>query len=1348
MIRLCRPLSFALLIVLCCIPAPAQGEAPADEVVMPRFDAAPEIDGDLADAAWEAAPVLDDWTIPLTTQQPPKACAAQVGFDDTGLYVAVLFGEPDPASLQTDAPDGGSGVWKDDCLEVWARVTGEMRTFDQFIVNAAGARQRVRGRLGAHETPQPDFPAAVRVGDDHWSVELFIAYEQIGMIGAPDPGAMVQIKFGREDPSGNETTLMHWPPRAPYGAGEGYGRAYFVTSNLLPNADFSETDDEGNPSGWGLHERTEGHISVVQDQGRTALRWETPGAYAVLQRSMQLEPNCLYRLEGWTRGDAGVYLRSRTKKTADQEQSDAYTVNTEPSEEYVYNSVTFPTGESGRALIIIGNTENHGAGTVYLSGLAVSREAATETAGPAIPVTPGETLRITDIDVDECRSLRGFVGGPVDGRLDSFAWNGSTWEYGAPHAGAGVYYDFADGDGLNVRLADSEGVDAVQIRGGAKVKLYRDATSYYQPGGGQKVWDWTANAESSRALFGERVMADRFSFFDLRDGFISDLYFLRLGEEEALPEPTVLNVRQEIELPSDSVEAAEQFGSESGVVRALAPTEAAVRIEQAEDEWLHLMTQPVAEDTGLAAVGLRLDIPDAPTGLPLEVAVMDPFSPAHRVINAELTIEGGGEAHIVLDHLDQVVPEGRRVWVALKTGANVTLNTPQVELYYAAVDDVRFEATEYRLWIVRTMFAALSEPRPWMHLRSRDVDLDEWAKDAYAGEKVVQLLQETAFAKELMPDHPIVQQYDQWLWQRAGLEPVEPRIDDVPGAPEWAVVLRQAWLEARDVPQWWMENRLVPTGELGGRVGDDTDMYQNYAMFPMISDDRVAQLAFEGAADLAEHAEANTMEQGLNQRTTDPLHAYEEGVNHEALMTWWGYGDPVYFERSLAASRSMPALTVMTDLGHRHFKNQEVGAEDLRIDREPGVDGHAHPLMLHPVFEVLWYNRHPEVEQFLREWADGWLEHQQPGAYATSVDVATEEATKEYENRPVYGGYGGQASAFAGMILYGGGQKYARPFMDQLSEGTATFRVADHIAELYQGGLLSELNEEALRSLEKGEPYLAVLHRGDRGPLMEALKKDIAHMQRFEYMYTEAEQFTDRIFLHSIRNAAKAYCGACTTRNKYTHALSASWDGFGTDFAALILDAGDDRLKAAVYSFANEPMDGGLRVWRLDHGRYRIAVGPDADGDDALDRPVETRELQLRRHSRVPITLQPGQVTIIEIEQVETLDPIRDRPDLALSPLDTVVEDGAVRGVVHNIGPRGTDSAILALVSADGEVVASETLTDIPGIGEDLEPVRVAYELTGVPENAAGWRVVIDHAETVEEIYEGNNAVELSECAR
>lgn len=1315
--------------------------APVDEVMLPRLVPAPTIDGNITAGEWQGAAVIDGFTIPVNSQQPEKKASVRIGFDDTGLYLGAIMQEPDPAGLTIRAQDGSSGVWEDDCLEVWVRTSDRRTDFDQFIVNAGGARQRVRSRASGTEQPRPTFRAAASVGRDAWQVELHIPLAEI-QVGAPQPGGMVQLKLGREDPDGRTTVLSVWPPRAPYGGAEGYGRAYFLTNNLLPNADFSERAQGGAPAGWTVSEGQLERIAVVDDGGRRALRWQVPGSYCTISRSVQLEPYATYRIEGWVRGTAGICLRARTKERRTDETSRAFTVDTQPSDEYVYYSTTFATGEDPSALIIIGNAEGYGAGEVYLTGLAVVRENELTSAGPAIPVKPGETLWVTDVAVTDCRALRGFVGAPVDGRLDSVAWNGSTWEYGARNAGAGVFYDFNNGDGLHVTLADRRGIDAVQIRGGARVKLYRDASSYYQPGDGPLIWEFPSRAANSRALFPERVVTDRLSFFDLTDGYLSDLYFFRVGEQTELPEPLRLGLAEAITPPPPELAPyANRFEGEPGEFHLL---DARGRLTPplAENGWLHLVTEPMTE-TGLLAVGLRLNLPRAPVGLPLTVAVMDPFNPAQRVMSVELTVEGAGELHVILDHLDQVVPEGRRVWVAVGTGAATPLDAAEVELYLADRERARPEALEYRKWIVKTMFAALSEPRPWTALRSRDVDLDQWAKDAYAGDKVVEMMRELAFAKQLGPEDDIVRQYDEWIWRRAGLADFQPRIEQVPGAPEWAVVARQAWLEAREVVRWWLENRLVPTGEFGGRVGDDTDMYQNYAMFPVISDDPVAQLVVQGAAALAELAEATTLEAGLNKRSMDPLHAYEEGVNHEALMAWWRYGDPVYFERCLKASQSMPALTTVTHLGHRHFKSQVLGAEDLRINRPTDTDGGAHPLMLHPCFEVLWYNGHPQVERFLREWADGWLEHQQPGAYATAVEVATERPTEVQEGRPLYGGYASQTSAFVYMYLATGDRRYLRPFMDFYARGQTPGNSARSLPELLQEGALDQLAPEVLDMLEAREPYLPVLRRGDTGPLVEALKSDIAELQRFPHMYTTAEQFTDRIFLYPIQNAAKAYTGAYATRNKFEHPHSVSWQGLGTEFAALVRESRPNHLRVLVYNFAGEPLQGIMRVWRLDHGIYRVVIGPDADGDGVADARASEQQVELLRYSPVPVTLLPRQVTVIEVTQVQELDDIRQRPDLALSPLDTVVAGATVRGVVHNIGVAPVDETEVVLVSPAGQVVDRQRLSGIPGIGADLEAVRLAYELSGPPTGLSGYRVVVDPKDETAEIYEGNNEVTI-----
>ena len=103
--------------------------------------------------------------------------------------------------------------------------------------------------------------------------------------------------------------------------------------------------------------------------------------------------------------------------------------------------------------------------------------------------------------------------------------------------------------------------------------------------------------------------------------------------------------------------------------------------------------------------------------------------------------------------------------------------------------------------------------------------------------------------------------------------------------------------------------------------------------------------AGEKLAELGPGAEPGG--RGLNKHSTDPLHAYEEGINHDALMAYQHYGDPVYLERCMVNAKSTEALTVLTPAGHRHFKSQDCGSVDLRMDRRTDIDGGMHVLMWH-----------------------------------------------------------------------------------------------------------------------------------------------------------------------------------------------------------------------------------------------------------------------------------------------------------------------------------------------------------------------------------------------------------------
>ena len=176
-------------------------------------------------------------------------------------------------------------MWTDDCVEVWVRSTRDWADYDQFVVDAAGARQRQRSRVSG-KLPGALLPAQSRVGADAWIAEMAIPFSQLD-IAAPEPGDLLRLSWaGRTTPAPEPCS----PPgrRARPTAGlRGTASFYFETNNLLPNPDMSQRAD-GAVVGWGFSEGMAERFSSVEDRGHRAIRWDAPGLYATASENVQL----------------------------------------------------------------------------------------------------------------------------------------------------------------------------------------------------------------------------------------------------------------------------------------------------------------------------------------------------------------------------------------------------------------------------------------------------------------------------------------------------------------------------------------------------------------------------------------------------------------------------------------------------------------------------------------------------------------------------------------------------------------------------------------------------------------------------------------------------------------------------------------------------------------------------------------------------------------------------------------------------------------------------------------------------------------------------------------------------
>ncbi|HEU0013780.1 MAG TPA: DUF5916 domain-containing protein [Longimicrobium sp.] len=255
----------ALLLALLA-PAAAAAQTPPDTTARPQARAvritggAPDVDGRLDDAAWQAAPALTGLVQKLPNEGAPATEATEVRFlyDDGALYVGARMYSRDPAAVQ--AP-----VSRRDNVEQAERILVSLdtylnrRTAYTFGVTASGVR--LDGFHGADSDAadlsfEPVWVARTRRDSLGWTAEMRIPFSQLRFNRAD-----VQtwgLNVSRRIASTNEDQYWVMVPARETGWASRFGdltgisgirptRRIELTPYVAGGADFSSDPGEGNP---------------------------------------------------------------------------------------------------------------------------------------------------------------------------------------------------------------------------------------------------------------------------------------------------------------------------------------------------------------------------------------------------------------------------------------------------------------------------------------------------------------------------------------------------------------------------------------------------------------------------------------------------------------------------------------------------------------------------------------------------------------------------------------------------------------------------------------------------------------------------------------------------------------------------------------------------------------------------------------------------------------------------------------------------------------------------------------------------------------------------------------------
>lgn len=797
----------------------------------------------------------------------------------------------------------------------------------------------------------------------------------------------------------------------------------------------------------------------------------------------------------------------------------------------------------------------------------------------------------------------------------------------------------------------------------------------------------------------------------------------------------------------------------------------------------------INDDLAVGAVTFRLDLAGVPAGSVLRLELRDPVWPTRRLFQGDFKLEAGtqGTAMAAIDLPDFCVggrtggepfPErGHEVsaWQArqplrllavVTASHDMTLSHFELIAHEAERDQALAEHNRTQLPLIREGYADTSESRAY-----------GWHPLAY--EKLFFPLHDFLLRE---PGRPEVRA----LAARVGLctDPLTPTARPAAhGVPRWAALELELLQRCRTLCHYWIEQRELPNGEVGGGLGDDTDFKDDWVNLALISDDDgTIAAAVRRLADTAWTRDG--MDRGFQLWWRDALHAVEEGASLQPHLLHLYPGDPIGIERSMQMCEHLWDWMGQTPTGKLHFKSWYVGGKGrIREDFRYGEDRPLCGLFLIMPSQYVWYSGHPKVAERIVKWCDSWLsyldetdEQGQPLGLPSAVQWQTGEVVGERVDLTLGNSRVGQMFVpFVCAYRHTGDERYLR--LHRLAaRGLKRAKspwVGDWLAQLVSLG-----NDEDRAALK--DVVLALAHRqladvpsvnrdpsstrtqlipqyvawrltGDKGYLEVALTCALTFLDEQMPALTWALPSTDRIPQPRETLDRMVLGGLATLRPGYgppypEHAVS--YRGLGECVAALVTSNTPELVRISLFNTGSAARQVTLRFWQITRGRFALRQGLDRDRDDRIDTDqIRAGSQALQRGDPIIIDLPAGEQYVVEAELEQALPVASARPDLALSAreIETDLNAGHATIIVHNVGLAPAHQVVVRLVDAStGARMDEATIADIAA-PLDLRPRSERLQFFNVDTAPHGRvRVLIDPENRIDESDEHNNVAEFA----
>jgi hypothetical protein len=619
-------------------------------------------------------------------------------------------------------------------------------------------------------------------------------------------------------------------------------------------------------------------------------------------------------------------------------------------------------------------------------------------------------------------------------------------------------------------------------------------------------------------------------------------------------------------------------------------------------------------------------------------------------------------------------------------------------------------------------------------------------------------------------------------------------VDDTSDAPAWARYVRELYARQCRVLDWWFTKRQYKTGELGGGWGDDCEILRDWGPLAVISTGHPSIVA--GIERLCQGIwESGSIDRAYGfGHYGDVEHSSEASSDTQPTMMIVRWGDPLWIERNMLTAKTIRDIYMGVDeTGHYRFKSGHYGGGN--VGDQPAQEGDVHyntRTMKHMQHLAFWGNK--EARRVYLSWMEGWLEQTMraypnkpvgvvPGQlffptgtplppYGSPKDWVSTNAHANAPDPDHIPGMGRMIhSGFVSAYWLTRDARFLEPMQQylyrtsygplikdssQLRPGTREWVIVGQQGDSHTDTMACFRGVTGDKTVDEylmrfASPYQRYLVDNDLEKLIAGVEQAAKEMRTNFRLMTEELLQTDRAGLPMMQESVGAYTGALHNwRDGLLPTMAVTWDVPDANFAAMVVAGTDVRLRTWVYSFHDEPVRMGLRIWRLTPGVYTAVHGEIMPGEGRGNLRYGWSDpsdfIFRRRLDTCYVTVPPRKPYCIDLRLVRPIDVPAMAADAAIADRDVAMQSpGTLTAVVHNVGNETMNDVSVVLETSDDsrlwKRVAEQRTETLPAPGFD--PVTRKLLFKNVPA-AKAYRVTLDPDNKLDELYEGNNVGTLT----